>query len=313
MRLVATLFLALTAACGGSWSPEDVAFLQALPTRSQLAVTGPGSTENSSALSDLGEREDALGQSTVLSGLRDQIRNVNTFITVFTAGLDFIRTLPPSTRATNRREWGPYPDSKPNTQLLIIIERTATNTYEYAFKKRLGTTGDFATVVSGTFIGDKATKGQGALHYDATEGRRLGNESNADLVAADLTYDLTKGSNEATFSIETVNKPQATFAYVVQPGGSGVASYVVIGRLDSSAKADESLTIDARWLATGAGRADIQATGGDLGSFVGRYAECWNPALTQVFVSRNFNCPGAAQTCTDGAAAQCAIPPAGTN
>ncbi len=45
------------------------------------------------------------------------------------------------------------------------------------------------------------------------------------------------------------------------------------------------MTIKSRWLETGAGRSDLKAKGGDLGTLEATASECWDEG----FASRYFN------------------------
>ncbi|MFN7135450.1 MAG: hypothetical protein ACK4N5_25485, partial [Myxococcales bacterium] len=69
----------------------------------------------------------------------------------------------------------------------------------------------------------------------------------------------------------------------------------------------EDVRVTARWLADKSGTARLEVSGGDLGTVVGRYVECWGPTFEQVYLETNIGC--GVRACEDGDRARCSIPP----
>ena len=69
--------------------------------------------------------------------------------------------------------------------------------------------------------------------------------------------------------------------YGAQADGSGALAFTMTGNLIEQTPAIETLDVTARWLPTGAGRADQVVRSGD-GAGLHR-VECWNAAFVEVY------------------------------
>jgi hypothetical protein len=56
-----------------------------------------------------------------------------------------------------------------------------------------------------------------------------------------------------------------------------------VGDIDEDGSAWEDARIRSRWQADGAGRADVTATGGDLGTSSASFSQCWNTQFRTVY------------------------------
>jgi len=72
----------------------------------------------------------------------------------------------------------------------------------------------------------------------------------------------------------------------------------------------ESLTLRSRWLATGAGRADARASGGDLGALQITSSECWNTTFQRVYYTDPLGLAAPEGVESDCAFATADLPPA---
>jgi hypothetical protein len=52
---------------------------------------------------------------------------------------------------------------------------------------------------------------------------------------------------------------------------------------------NENVVDDSRWTRTGAGRADVQMSGGDLGATKVQASQCWSDAFAQTYYTDNVN------------------------
>ncbi len=73
--------------------------------------------------------------------------------------------------------------------------------------------------------------------------------------------------------------------------------------MDLATDAKEVLIVRSRWLATGAGRGDAYAIGGDLGEFVGTSSDCWGTDFKTSYYTDNYTDSGL----TEGDVATCAF------
>ena len=53
--------------------------------------------------------------------------------------------------------------------------------------------------------------------------------------------------------------------------------------------ANETLSLHSRWMETGAGRTDIQVTGGDVGTAVDTSSECWDSNFFSVYSAASYD------------------------
>lgn len=308
MALIAAVALA---GCG-NWSDEDAQFLSAIPKKEDLILSGlPAATSAASkAAPDLGQRQDALlGLSSIYGIVSAGASGVNAFVARLTAGLDFVRSLPPSLREEGRRGWGPYADAAhPGLEMQIaVLRESAAYRYEMQWRQRGGT--EFVTVIVGHFRGERAKGGSGDLTLDFDKARWVGTASAAEenrTIA--LHYDLTRQTpNEM---VVTKNSgARESWEYIVDPDGGGDVQFRVDTNLYALTSALETMLIHARWRADRTGRAAIVLSGGDLptgGLF--HYGECWAANQSTQYWSKDFGCPLLQASCSEGDESACSVP-----
>lgn len=314
MRRATLLAGSLSAACGGSWSAEDIEFVRGLPTRQDLtlSVPAPAGTQRNNLAGDLGSRQDPLlGQSTVYRDAVNTANGVNAFVSGLTSGLDYLRTVPPSVREPNRRIWGPHPDEKhPEFEWRLVIVKNGPQDYGYVGQLRRRGVGEFVGLLAGRFLGDRATDGTGEIQFDNDQARALGSSDDVKTSQVALAYDMTGGVARATMQIRAVEGAVATVTFTVRPDGGGALGFSVTASFDGTpTPAAETLAVVARWLPDKSGRVDVHVTGGDLGSAVGAAIECWDVNFCKVYTARNFECPAGQTTCSEGDPKLCTLPP----
>src|SRR5262249_47458441 len=92
------------------------------------------------------------------------------------------------------------------------------------------------------------------------------------------------------------------YAYTEKPDQSGTLSFTSYGDTDDPGPAWETTTYDSSWLASGAGRADLSITGGDLGDLTVTASECWSTSFLRVYLGASV-----AWLPTEGIASACAL------
>jgi len=308
MRSVTLLLIAVTGLAGcGNWSDEDAAFQAAVPRREDLTLEPPsGQSQQSLTRTELGVPRDALELSDVYATVVQTARDVNGLVASITAGLDFVRTLPPTRRETGRRFWGPFPDEgRPGLEIRIEMSRASETEYHYALQWRRQGTTEFLDVVSGAFLGEHASQGQGSLTLDGDKARAAGLVEDQNRYI-ELSWDMRGGAASAHLDARYYSGNSLGVSYTVEKDGGGEMQFDVRTNLVGASEVLENLAIHARWKADKSGRADTSASGGDLGNAVGAHAECWDPSATRVWGSRNYNC-GWAAVCGEGEAAACRL------
>lgn len=53
--------------------------------------------------------------------------------------------------------------------------------------------------------------------------------------------------------------------------------------------ANETMSVHSRWMETGAGRTDVQVTGGDVGTAVDTSSECWDSNFYSVYSALSYD------------------------
>lgn len=98
----------------------------------------------------------------------------------------------------------------------------------------------------------------------------------------------------------------AVYTYTATPGNGGDLQYGATENFVATTTANETLSAHSRWMETGAGRTDIQLTGGDVGTAVDTSSECWDSNFLSVYSAASYdpNDP----TVDWGAESSCAFP-----
>lgn len=81
----------------------------------------------------------------------------------------------------------------------------------------------------------------------------------------------------------------AVYAYAATPGSGGDLQYGAREDFVATTTADETLSLHSRWQETGAGRTDVQLTGGDVGTAVDTSSECWDSNFLSVYSAASYD------------------------
>lgn len=212
--------------------------------------------------------------------------------------------------------WGPWSDALDPAEYKLDVRAVGDGTYEYELsgRSKLSATAEFEVVIDGTADprkGDRQGNGKFLLDFDA--GRRVNPiDAGDDRGTITASYDLA--ARHLGLEIATVDDKQqpvlATYAYNETADRAGDMVFNIKGNAGGG-PANEEITLRSRWLATGAGRADVRFSGGDCGQgIVVTASECWDTRFGRQFYSDSANFSP-----TEGAAASCAfatadLPPA---
>lgn len=301
------LFVPLFSAC----VQDDASLLQevrdTLPSTAEVRVDVP-STDNKSTLGAVSE-------------FYQHTRNTSDFLngaSVVWVGL--IQTIMryPATRVEGDTiTWGPWNDDsalRPFAYKLVAV-RTGDFSITYTLSgKRRSDTGEFIPLITGA--AERPTAGEGgkgtlALLFD--------NQAVLDVAKVErgtitIRYDLTgePRTNAITFD-DFVNERRegprdSEYAYLLRADGSGRFDFLTVANVDNDgAGALENLHIVSNWDATGAGRSDVAASGGNLGAVVWNVAQCWDAAFLATFTS--YAATGGSQPllADEGDEATCAV------
>jgi hypothetical protein len=311
MRTLWPALLCLLAACGGTFSNEDLEYLNALPTREALASKLPD--RGSSSNDGLTQRRDRLvvgDTSPLYADTRKASTDFNNGLDGLLSLLENIRTLPPTTREPDRRIWGPYPDrNQPGHDVRFVMVRNG-GSFDYRLQFRPSKAGEDAwwSFLEGTFKADAGIrKGEGSLHLfisDAVaKGLNVGGLS--PFTRMDIGYQTKALPTrvEMIFSAPpippAVMGPQISYTYRERPEGSGEMQFLVKGTDIVPGGLREDVKITSRWTRDSGGVGTLVILEGDLKS--ANYTECWDAQNKVTFAKKSWELfgVGRASDCPD--------------
>jgi hypothetical protein len=274
-RLFFVAIAALALAACGNYSNEDLLFMSAVPTSTQLAVVLPAAAP-------------AVMQAELAQDTHGGIGTVNTLLDGVLGIIDTVRSYEPTSRTTDSRTWGPSPDAnKPGWQWRLEIDRQVNGT---TFNYHLDVAPQAAPVtwvefVSGTFdAAGGAKQGSGAFTAHFADVVAVGYPVDGDAQqynTLSLTYQNYDTEGSPVSAVLQVMRAvpdkngimNAMFAYEILTDGSGEISFQEVGNIVGGTTT-ETVTIHSQWLPSGAGMGTLTITAGaDLGA---TQTECWD-------------------------------------
>ncbi len=288
------------AACGPQI--ETVSFKDGLPSKEAAKLEVPAKSSQSiregMATVKQQARGDLSGTWLVTGGT---VLVVNG-ITLWTLGaLDFVAHFEPTSDDGTTATWGPHNNDWEGTTWKLIAMRTAPNAFKYSLqaKAKGAPDSEYVAFITGSHtvaVDDegRAIKGygEGRFDIDYDKAARLPHQSNkhgrvsfqyarpSPTAAATVGVDLTE------FTDSDARPSTAAYRYSQVPGGEGSFEFATdsnINWFELGKEAKERWTIKSRWKASGDGRADVRASGGDLTNPV-TLNECWDSNLRSVFL-----------------------------
>lgn len=193
--------------------------------------------------------------------------------------------------------WGPWSDALDPAEYRLVVTELDNGSYDWNLdgRSKLEEGTAFEVIISGN-ARPGAVEGQGTgdftIDFDAAE--RVNPVDNDARGVVAIGYDLAArhlGMNISTVEVrDGVEVPiDAEYAYDESEDGSGNMTFSAHGDTDDAGTAAEDAVIRSRWLATGAGRADVRLSGGDLGTAQVTGSECWDTTFSVVYYSDSAN------------------------
>ena len=272
---------AVVASCG-NYSNEDLLYMSAVPSSSQLAVVLPAAATT-------------VMQAELAQDTHNGIGNVNTLLDDVLGLVDAIRSYEPTSRTSSRRTWGPFADSNhPGWQWELVVNRQADGTtfdYHLRVQNTNAATPTWVEFVTGMFdLAGGVKQGSGTVNADfaalATAAFPL-DDSSRPLKTLSITYQnfQTPGSPvSVTLVIERMpdnnGVTSVTFTYEILADGSGEIAFTLVGNVIPG-PAIETLALNAQWLAAGAGKATLAVVSGDGAGMA--QTECWDSTFEATY------------------------------
>jgi hypothetical protein len=278
-------------------------FREAVPRREAVIVAGPeeGSTATSAAAS-IGDTRQAQAAgpaarpeySKWYAFTRVVRGSVNAVTGAVLSGVWLVVQSEPTSVEGGEAVWGPYTDALEPATYRFRVKRVAEAEYDYVLEgrpKASTSDGDYRAVLEGHGYGKQhALHGEGDFTIDLDVARALDpfphrDDSGTVRVVHHLPHDVTERLDALPRTIiaevkpdPAVNPESFTVTSTANEGGTGTLEVDALADVDDTKlTALENVSIDSRWRADGAGRADIAITGGDIPADPGRVSavECW--------------------------------------
>jgi len=275
--------LILSAGCG-NYSNEDLEFMNAVPDQSDISADMPVR----SALLNTSEAE--LAKAT-----HDVVATFNGMLGTVLAGIEAIRSYEPTSRGADSRTWGPIADSSaPGWQWQFQMTKQSDGSFTYEFDREpAGAQPDaWFAFVSGQFLPSPGVRrGTGSFTLDTGPSRAAGYPLDSGTAKIDtVTFSYATASYPINVAMNLVNYPNypdltttntVDYAYVGQSGGEGQMSFTIMGNLITATPAPETVAVVSRWLATGAGEANLTVESGDDDGLM--QTECWDTSFDATY------------------------------
>jgi hypothetical protein len=305
---------ALLPACGVR---EDDSFREGVPASDTVSLKVPagGNAQTQGALSAdgmTGVRSALLGQKADLYTMtRDVTEVVNGGTLAVLTLVHTIVEFPATTVTADRAVWGPHSEPlSPNAWRLTVV-RIAPHSYDYvlAAKPKLADDSAFVSILVGHHDAVGGGRGRevdglggGTFTVDWDAAQKLP-EHDKNVGKADFTYARPSFSDTTTIGVvftgikddKNAEIYDALYQYAATPGAGGDFQYAAhrdaLPAPGATGTAKELLTIHSRWLETGAGRADVQISGGDSPTPAPTVNECWDTSFSSTFKNTSYD-PG---------------------
>jgi hypothetical protein len=286
---------------------QEDAFRDGIPSKQMVEVKEPGGSRGqgleSSEVSGfgLGDTSDfyklTRGATVVVNGGTVAVLNLVEGITRHT----------PTSIEGDTAVWGPHTGVlSPNTWRLSVTE-TGNHTYSYKLEGKAKTDADtaFKVILSGTHTiatdaqGNRLRNfGSGTLKLDWDAAQTLP-EHGREVGVAEIRY--SRADSQAVATVEAdfrqVNdedrpgtRVDASYRYKETPGAGGEFDFALNKNLDTDPARSliEHLTIKSRWAQSGAGRADVKITQGDVAPGEATLSECWDSNFLSQYLTLSF-------------------------
>jgi hypothetical protein len=308
MRGILLAVGSLWAGCGAG----SDGYQAALPTREAVAIQVP----TASGVSSASVRREALGatQATFYTMTVQISTQLNQATSSMFEMIDDAVATPPSGHDANNEYWGPFTPALSPVTVELGVQKVDRQDYNFFLggEPKGATSPAFMPLLGGSSHQVDAAHRSGKMEVNFTNMNSLDPTTNAATGAIAFTFDDTADPRtvQVHFGDFLDGKPgsqpvNATYQYAEHPDTSGNFQFGLRANFDSDPNnVLEDVALMSRWLASGAGRADLVATGGSLpAGFVVHATECWDASFARVFYTEDVD-----PTKTEGSASACALP-----
>jgi hypothetical protein len=302
-------------------------FRSVLPTQEMVEVKTPAKSGQALSVEGTGAQSEKGQTSDLYQLTRGTTVLVNGGTLAVLGLVDAVTKYNPTTVTEDTAVWGPHTEALARNTWKLTVKKTGDHTYSYTVSAKAKDAADsaFVDVISGTHTASTNEAGepvkgfgQGEFTLDWDKAQTLP-EHDANVGSFTVKYSRMDDKSSVTVDAGfhqvrdagTQKLVDADYHYAASPGQGGQFNF----KLDqdwytpsgSTSTAKETLTIKSRWLETGAGRSDVQLSGGDLGSDKATASECWDTTFASQYLRASFAVP---QVRYGTEATDCAFTPA---
>lgn len=311
--------LGATFALVGCGKIDGSEFEGSTPTKDTVALVVPAASSTTATTGAVSNGTVTVKQSALLGETaKDYVLTATLAYVVNTAtgavlGLvKAVTNYPPTSVDGDVGVWGPFTDPLSANSYRLTVTKQAPHVFAWNLDGKGKTSADsaFVTILSG--VHTRAVDAQG----NPMEGFGSGNFV-IDWDAADTLpqHDTNVGQMAFTYSrmsptatvtnnviftniLDNCDRTNcsthgqifdAVYAYSATPGSGGDLQYGATENFVTTTTANETLSLHSRWLETGAGRTDVQVTGGDVGTAVDTSNECWDSNFFSVYSAASYD------------------------
>ena len=266
----------------------DSAAANAIPTADQAKINLPDNQPRT-----IGQ----LAQWYVVT--RDATRTLNGGSAWVLTLVHTIVEFPVTSRSGNVDTWGPWSsDALDPAEYKLNVTANTDGSYDWDLDGRPKTTAGsaFLTIISGHSVpSDPVGQGNGNFSIDFDAAKTVDPIDNADSKGGTMTADYDLAARTLLITLETnqqntdgtTDPVTLNYDYAGAVDGSGQMTLGFHGDVDGNGE-NEDAAVRSRWLATGAGRADLELTNGDLPA-PATASECWNSNFGRTYYSDSVN------------------------
>lgn len=292
MKKLMLVGTAMTLLGGCFQQPDDNSIRDVLPEADSIQVKVPGAEVG--ATSSGVKSQGLVGQTAEFYALTRKVsRDLNGGAAVILGLVKAITEYPVTSVEGGTWIWGPWREALNPSEYRLTVSQDAAGDYHWALEGRAkGSAVSFQPVVSGVATPGRPHRGVGSFHMDFDVAERLDPVGNDGVGQLDVSYDLESNPRRVQMGFARPIGTQAltfNYGYAEADDGSGDFQFTVHGDLDDPGSSWEDAEVRSRWLASGAGRSDLKASGGDLGAATVTGVECWSSSFGRVFWSDNMS------------------------
>lgn len=275
-------------------------FREGIPSQNEVKLEEPVASEGAATPQgfDLGMGLQDDGNDTAYATYyrftREMFDGVNLGTAAILGSIWIIVNYPPTTLDEEEAIWGPWTEALSPAEYRFRATEVAEDEYDYALEARAKDSDDAWTPV---WLG----QGFGNDHPDHHAGWfELDFDAANEVDPTRLNADEESGKVRVEYDLRS--HPTTIRAYMTDPAsdawfdilvttnrdGGGRVDIDALDDIDDLMTAKEDIAMRSRWIATGAGRADVTIAGGDLpeGTVV-KASECWSSSFERVYWTDN--------------------------